>query len=360
MSFKPKSEPDIPRAPQKVSNLETYSSSDNIKSGSQKRFGIPIRYLRTISQIVLLLLLNFTIIGSLYISSVLPILRFPKFWDLPGFSQEDVPLCTGGSLLRTMSGFWPFILIILIIGVLILVCILIGRALCGWACPIGFIQDLVSRFLRRLKINAFEPSRKVHHKMKFIKFALLFVIIALAASFGIAILINAPMGDLYQGLFDPMAQASPICLGCPTPVMRYIFIDIGYNMNPNLDNPSNVFQLSIFLFFIVGIFAIPRFWCRYFCPVGAMSSMFNKVSLLHLSKDQARCTKCNYCVDVCPTRVESVKDESEFARLGDTSCTLCAECVEKCPDKALAIKFGSYEIYRGGKHWWEKKNKKNN
>ncbi len=318
----------------------------------------PARHVRLASQIILLILLNFTVIGSLYVSAVLPILRFPKFWDLPGLG-EGVPLCAAGSLERTMTTFWSFSIIILIIGILFLIGILIGRALCGWACPIGLIQDLVTKVLRRLKINSLEPPRKVHEKMRFIKFAILFVVMAISVSVGLSIFIHAPSGEMYRGLCDPMAQASPTCLGCPTPILRYIAIDIGTNFSPNLDNPSNIFQISIFLLFIIGIFAVPRFWCRYLCPVGAMSSLFNKVSLLHLHKDQSKCTRCNYCVDVCPTRVESIMEESETARIGDTSCTFCLECIEACPEKALSLNFGNKVIYKGGSDWWESKKKKN-
>jgi formate hydrogenlyase subunit 6/NADH:ubiquinone oxidoreductase subunit I len=195
--------------------------------------------------------------------------------------------------------------------------------------------------------------------MKFVKFAILFVIIAIAASIGLALFIDQPMGDEYRDLFDPLCQASPVCLGCPTPILRYITIDVGYYSNPNFDNPSNIFQISIFFIFIIGIIAIPRFWCRYLCPVGALSSLFNKVSFLHLSKDQDKCTMCNYCVDVCPTRVETIKTEAELARIGDTSCTLCGECVEACPEKALSIKFGNKALYSSKKSWWES-DKKNN
>jgi polyferredoxin len=340
-------------------------------SGKQQKRNLPqkefkhrllrAKYVRLVSQGTLLVLLNFTVIGSLYVSPVLPILRFPKLFDIPGLG-EGVPLCTAGSLERTLTTFWPFMLIILVLGFLFLICILIGRALCGWACPIGLIQDSVTRLLKRLKINTLEPPRKVHNKLRFIKYALLFLIIALSASFGIAILIDAPMGEMYRGLCDPMAQASPICLGCPTPILRYMLIDVGYNFNPNLDNPSNIFQISIFLMFIIGIFVVPRFWCRYLCPIGALSSLFNKVSLLHLNKDQSKCTRCNYCADVCPTKVESIVEESEATRIGDTSCTYCLECVEICPEKALSVKFGSQTLYRGGKDWWEEKKKggKNN
>jgi polyferredoxin len=304
------------------------------------------------TQLVLLILLNFTVIGSLWISPVLPILRFPKLWDMPWLG-EGVPLCTGGTLERTLTLTWTFIIIIAILAILFLVCILVGRALCGWACPIGFIQDLITRGERGLKIGSYEPPRKVHNKMRYIRFAILFLVIALAASIGIALTINQPMGKEYQELFDPMCQTSPVCLGCPTPVLRYIMIDVGYNFHPNLDNPSNMFQLSVFLIFIIGVVAIPRFWCRYLCPMGALASLFNKISFLHLNKYQDKCTNCNYCVDVCPTRVESIMTESEQARIGDTGCTYCGECVEACPEKALSIKFGNKELYTGGKQWWE-------
>ena len=304
----------------------------------------------------MLILLNFTVIGSLYVSAVLPILRFPKLWDIEALG-EGVPLCTAGSLERTLSSYWPFLLILIVIGFLFLIGVLIGRALCGWACPIGLIQDLATRLKKVLKINHLEPSIKIHNKLRFIKYAILFVILAISASIGLAVFINPPMGEMYRGLCDPMAQASPTCLGCPTPILRYVIVDIGYNFTPNLSNPSNIFQLSVFLLFIIGIFLMPRFWCRYICPVGALSSLFNKISLLHLHKDQDKCTRCNYCVDVCPTRVESIMEESETARIGDTSCTFCLDCVEVCPEKALSVKFGSKVLYRGGREWWEKDKK---
>ncbi len=320
--------------------------------GPKKR----IQYVRLFTQAILLLLLNFTVIGSLWISPVLPILRFPKLWEF-SWLGEGVPLCTAGTVERTLTLWWPILIMIAILGILFLVCILVGRALCGWACPIGLIQDLTTRTLRWFKVGSYEPPRRIHNKMKAIKFALLFVILTLSASIGLSFVISAPMGEEYRELYDPMVQASPLCLGCPTPILRYVFIDVGYNFNPNLNNPSNVFQLAIFLFFIIGIIVISRFWCRYFCPVGALSSLFNKISLLHLSKDQSKCTMCNYCVDVCPTHVESVMTECDQKRIGDTGCTLCGECVEICPEKALSIKFGKLELYGGGRSWWERHGK---
>ncbi len=310
-----------------------------------------IKYFRVPIQLILLLTLNFTVIGSLWISPVLPILRFPKIFNLVWLG-EGVPLCTAGTLERTLTLFWPFIITVAILAILFLVCILIGRALCAWACPIGLIQDVVIRFLKKIKINMYEPPMKHHKKMSVIKFAILFLVITISASIGFALLFNEPMGILYRDLYDPMAQCSPACLGCPAPILRYVYVDVG-NFNPHFENPSNVFQFSVFLIFIFGIFIVPRFWCRYLCPMGALSSLFNKVSYLNLHKDQDKCTYCNYCVDVCPTRVDGFMTETEQERIAETGCTFCGDCVEACPEKALSIRFGNKELYNGGKQWWE-------
>jgi ferredoxin len=204
----------------------------------------------------------------------------------------------------------------------------------------------------------YEPPMKIHKKMNYIKFALLFLVIAISVSIGIAVFIDEPMSKEYQAIYDPMAQCSPACLGCPAPVLRYVYVEVGA-FDPKFDNPSNIFQFSVFLIFIIGAFSIPRFFCRYLCPMGALASIFNKVSFLYLYKDKEKCTKCNYCVDVCPTRVEAILTESEQERIGDTGCTFCGDCIEACPEKALTINFGSKVLYRGGKLWWTHKNPKN-
>lgn len=106
---------------------------------------------------------------------------------------------------------------------------------------------------------------------------------------------------------------------------------------------------------IMGAVAMPRFWCRYFCPMGAFSSFFNKVSIFSIRKEQLKCTKCNYCVSACPTRVQRVKDEDLDDRVTDMNCIFCLDCIEACPEKALSLSVNNKPIYRGGKGWWERR-----
>ena len=85
--------------------------------------------------------------------------------------------------------------------------------------------------------------------------------------------------------------------------------------------------------------------------MGAISSCFNKVSFLSLYKKNNKCTKCDICVDVCPTRVQSMADSDRTGKVGDTGCIYCLKCVKACPEKALALRFTNKEIYNGESQW---------
>jgi len=191
--------------------------------------------------------------------------------------------------------------------------------------------------------------------MVIVKYALLFAVLLLSFSMGAALMADEATGEIYKSYFPAMAQSAPTCVGCPTPIIRYIFIDVMINTNPNFSDWTSYLQIFIFMIFIVGAVAIPRFWCRYLCPMGALSSLFNKSSLLSIKKDHVKCTKCEVCADVCPTRVRMVVDEDEDTRVVDTNCTFCLDCIEACPDKALTLEFADKPIYKGGSEWWEKK-----
>jgi polyferredoxin len=288
------------------------------------------------------------------ISPFLPILRFPKFFEIEELGA-GVPLCATGSLERTLTAVWPLLLIIAIIAVIFIICILIGRAMCAWACPIGLIQDLITKTRSVFKVSSKEFSLKTHKKMVVVKYAILFAVMILSISIGASFMADQATGEIYNSYFPAMAQSAPTCVGCPTPIIRYIVMDVGFYGKPNLADWTSWLQLFIFGIFIVGAVAIPRFWCRYLCPMGALSSCFNKTCVLTIKKDHAKCTKCEVCADVCPTRVRKVIDEKEDTRVVDTNCTYCLDCIEACPDKALTLEFGGKTIYRGREEWWEKK-----
>ena len=314
------------------------------------------RYGRSSAQFSLLFLINATASGSLVIGPLLPLLRFRHMAG----GYVGVPLCSIGSISRSLSGNWADLLLapIFLVAVLMLVGVLIGRGLCGWACPIGFIQDLGARTKSALGFGDIELSRKGHERMKLVKYAILLFVLILAVDIGVSRLLSPDAhSDFISGLsgFPLFQSGATPCEACPAPITGYFLPDdlLRNGLRGTFVlTPEAGLRIFVLIGFIGGALAMPRFFCRYFCPAGAMASLFNRTSALSIDKDQEKCTECNYCVTACPMKVHKIKEEHVDTRVHDMECTFCLECIDSCPERALSLTFQGKPIYKGGKAWW--------
>jgi ferredoxin len=76
---------------------------------------------------------------------------------------------------------------------------------------------------------------------------------------------------------------------------------------------------------------VPRFWCRYLCPLGALLGLLSKVSILRRTVNE-HCTQCQACARVCPTG--TIEAERGFAS-DSGECTMCLDCLAVCPHEAV-------------------------
>jgi Pyruvate/2-oxoacid:ferredoxin oxidoreductase delta subunit len=53
--------------------------------------------------------------------------------------------------------------------------------------------------------------------------------------------------------------------------------------------------------------------------------------------DRNRCTKCYFCVNICPKDVFEVK-ESEVEVVNSLLCNGCEACVAECQDEAIIVR----------------------
>ena len=70
-------------------------------------------------------------------------------------------------------------------------------------------------------------------------------------------------------------------------------------------------------------------FCRFFCPLGALYGLFNRISFFGVQVDAPKCTNCDLCVHKCKMDVKKV---------GDAECISCGECIDVCPTKAISWK----------------------
>jgi ferredoxin-type protein NapH len=100
----------------------------------------------------------------------------------------------------------------------------------------------------------------------------------------------------------------------------------------------NVVKLTILIVFLIAIFFIKRPWCRVLCPLGAIFSLFNRVSAFFLRFNPDECTHCERCHKLCEYGIEPEETPN------DLRCIRCLECT-KCSTDALTL--GS--VFEGSK-----------
>ena len=289
--------------------------------------------LRRIVQFVSFILFSAIILGAI------PLL-FPVLWTW-GLEQNTV----GDALTALQLMLYDVVFPWLAIASFLVVGVLVGRSLCGWVCPFGFIQDLVGFIKRKQK----EFSPRTHDSMIYVKYAVLGITLFISATFSVAKF--AGISETYEsalGIFTkvPFTALSPgETLFAAIPKMVRDFANaVSTNQVDILAGITSLpplFWVQLFIMVIVLAFAayIPRSWCKYFCPHGAIMAIMNRFSFLGLRRDLHKCPKgtCRLCVEVCPMRVPIL--DLPWQKFSDPECIYCLKCVDACPHGAIKLKY---------------------
>ena len=237
---------------------------------------------------------------------------------VPGLNCYSCPAAAGscplGSLQNALAASGkrtPYY----IFGIILLYGIILGRTICGFLCPFGLIQDL----LFKIKTPKLRKSRvtKVFSLLKYVILVLLVVVLPLIYAFK-----DTPLPAFCKYI-------------CPAGTLGGA---IGLLINSANDGlyamlgPLFTWKFVLLVIFIAACVFIYRFFCRFFCPLGALYGLFNKISILGIKLEKPKCTDCGRCISTCKMDITTV---------GDKECISCGECVSVCPTKAIE--------YRGGK-----------
>ena len=199
-----------------------------------------------------------------------------------------------------------------VIGIILLYGLLFGRWICGFLCPFGLIQDL----LHKIKTPKLGKSR-VTRVLSYFKYVIL---VFFAVIFPL----------VYAGYEFPLPGFCKYI--CPAGTLEGA---VGLLSNPENENmlgmlgPLFTWKFLLMVIFLVGCVFIYRFFCRFFCPLGAIYGLFNKISLVGVKLDRDACTDCGLCVGKC---------KMDIRRVGDQECIQCGECIDVCPTQAIQWK----------------------
>ena len=215
---------------------------------------------------------------------------------VPGLNCYSCPAATGAcpiGAFQAVVGSSKFKFTYYITGFFILLGVLLGRFICGFLCPFGWFQDLL-------------------HKIP------VFVILL-----PMLVTNSIGMGDPFfckyicpQGVLE---GAIPLSIGNPA-----IRSALGKLFS---------FKCLILITVIVLSILFYRPFCKWICPLGAIYSLFNKVSLLSIRVDGSKCVGCNQCAKACKMDVDVCKTPNH------PECIRCGACIKACPKDAIHYQF---------------------
>lgn len=233
---------------------------------------------------------------------------------VPGLNCYSCPgavaACPLGTLQNAISSSpksFPFY----ILGFLLLAGLFLGRIICGFLCPFGLIQELLYKIpVTKLKKN------KITHILSYMKYIILIIFV------------------IYIPLFLAFKEGFPLPSFC-----KYICpagtLEGGLTLvlaNPSLRNTAGfLFTWKVFVMIVIlaSTCFIYRSFCRFLCPLGAIYSLFSRISILGIQVDEKRCTHCGQCVRHCLMDIK---------KPGDKECIQCGACKNVCHFNAISWK----------------------
>jgi len=237
----------------------------------------------------------------------------------------------------------------IVIGSILLIGAVVGRAFCGWVCPIGFIQDIITTLKNKLDF----VSPRAHKSGKKFKYFLLFLTFLFSGTLGIALYSGTgleyknALGVFATGPFTILSPDSTL-FGTVPALIRLASENIGSILSkpPTIQEvwnqlskvpPLLALRFLILLGFFGAAWKVPRFFCRYICPTGALMAILQKHSLAGIKRDPVKCTKCPHCEIKCPMQINIL--DLSWDKFNDPECIMCMECIDACPHGSLGLKF---------------------
>jgi polyferredoxin len=274
-----------------------------------------IRTARRVSQIFFVLLLVWFCVAATL---------GDRFWQLRGWPVnwllELDPLAGLATLLATRTLYagllWGLATVALTV--------VLGRVFCGWVCPFGAMHQFVGwlgrRRLRsklRVEANRYRPAQRLKYYV-------------LAAFLTAAALAPLGAGTLLIGLLDPLPLVQRS--------ISLVLLPLAERSGALTLSPLPRFYDGAGL--IAAVFAtalalnlwVPRFYCRFVCPLGALLGLLGRFALWRIGRTGEGCTGCLRCERNCEGACRPT------GRIQISECVMCVNCLDDCAHGAIAYR----------------------
>ena len=229
--------------------------------------------------------------------------------------------------------FWPALLAmhVGVVAMLVVLTLVFGRIYCSVICPLGVMQDVISRLHGMRKKNRFTYSKE----KRWLRYTVLAVFVASAvAGVNAVVSLLAPYssyGRIAGSLMKPVYEAGNNVLAAVAEHFNsYAFysVDVWMKSLPTLVVASLTLVVIAVLAWRGG-----RTYCNTICPVGTILSFLARFSWLKVRIDGSKCVNCGLCTKNCKASAIDFKNH----RIDYSRCVVCGDCIDKCRKGAISL-----------------------
>jgi ferredoxin len=185
-----------------------------------------------------------------------------------------------------------------VLGGLIVMTLLLRRAFCGYACPIGTLSEWLHAVATRLGASTWRVPRRLDRALAVLKYGVL----------GVVLWLTWQAGELVFRGFCP-AYALMGRHGADITFWAYVVL-------------AGIAVLSLLI-------TVP--FCRWLCPLAAVLNPLSRFGLMRIRRTSA-CVDCGKCAKECPMSIPV----DQLQQVTTARCIACMNCIDACPkDGAL-------------------------
>ena len=209
-------------------------------------------------------------------------------------------------------------------GLILLFGTLVGRLICGFICPFGFLQDLLH------KIRSPKPRlpQRLDKILRWGKFLSLAAVLTLPVLIPDAYGIGAPFFCKYVCPAGTLEGGIPLVL-----LNEGLRGSLGWIFS---------WKMAVLVAVLVASVLLYRPFCKYLCPLGAFYGLLNRFSVYKMSVDESACIHCGKCERECKMDVRVTEN------INSVECIRCGKCASVCPAQAIHSGFKAAPVKKAG------------
>ncbi len=240
--------------------------------------------------------------------------------------------------LTTLIASREFLKVFLWALVPVVLTLLFGRYVCGWACPLGAALQFVSFISKKMK---WHTPKLPGSRLLPLKYAIL-VVVLVASIFALDLAgYLDPLSFLYRSFITVVLPAFAVTGDATASVLPGIGMDtsseglsrILQNLTINKTFHQGLVLGLIFLTVLLLNLHRERFWCRYLCPAGALLALLARWNLVKVRVNEEKCTQCKVCSLHCQTQATPFPNQE----WQPGECVYCYSCASQCPTQAITF-----------------------